>query len=114
MEQTAKKWLLIENRGEMDVNALILMGGSTKRGDSTKIGHFGSGNKYSIALLMKKGIQFKIFSGKTEFVLTTEKVEFRDKSFDKILVNGKETSLTTDMGPQWDTWMVVREFKFGN
>lgn len=33
-----KKWLLIENRGEIDSNALILMGGSTKRDSETAIG----------------------------------------------------------------------------
>lgn len=70
----------------------------------------GSGNKYSIALLLKAGIGFRIFSGKNEILITTEDVMFRDKSFKKILINGKETSLTTDMGPQWDTWMAVREF----
>jgi hypothetical protein len=109
-----KKWLLIENRGEIDSNALILMGGSTKRDSQTAIGYFGSGNKYSIALLIKAGIGFRIFSGENEILITTEDVTFRDKSFKKILIDGKETSLTTDMGPQWDTWMAVREFKFGN
>lgn len=38
MEQ--QKWLLIENKGEMDINALILMGGSTKRDSGTAIGFF--------------------------------------------------------------------------
>ena len=110
MEQTAKKWLLIENKGEIDPNALVLMGGSTKRDSETSIGFFGSGNKYSIALLLKAGIEFKIFSGENEILITTEDVNFRDKNFKKILINGKETSLTTDMGPQWDIWMAVREF----
>ena len=105
-----KKWLLIENKGEIDVNALVLMGGSTKRDSTTAIGFFGSGNKYALALLLKSEIDVKIFSGEKEITLATEDVTFRDKSFKKILVNGKETSLTTDMGPQWDTWMAIREF----
>ena len=105
-----KRWLLVENKGEIDVNALILMGGSTKRDSTTSIGYYGSGNKYAIALLLKHGIGLKIYAGESEVVLTTEDVQFRDKSFKKILVNGKETSLTTDMGPQWDIWMTVREF----
>ncbi len=107
MEQ---QWLLIENKGEIDINALVLMGGSTKRGDNSKVGYYGSGNKYSIALMLKKGIQFKIYSGLQELKITTEPVMFRDKQFEKILVNDKETSLTTDMGPQWDSWMGVREW----
>lgn len=32
------EYLLIENKGEIDINALILMGGSTKRDDNQSIG----------------------------------------------------------------------------
>ena len=110
MENTNKQFLLIENKGQIDVNALTLMGGSTKRDSTTMIGFFGSGNKYAIALLLKAKIGLRIFSGEKELVLSTEPVAFRDKSFEKILIDGRETSLTTDMGPQWDTWMAIREF----
>lgn len=105
-----KKWLLIQNKGEIDSNALILMGGSTKRDDTSKIGMFGSGNKYAIALMLKKGIQFTMYSGVNEIQISTKEVGFRDKSFQQILINGQETSLTTDMGPQWESWMSLREW----
>lgn len=108
MEDTSK-WLLIQNKGEIDINALILMGGSTKRDSTSAIGFFGSGWKYTIALFLKMGIQFKIFSGAKEVIVNTKEVQFRDKTFQQILINGQETSLTTDMGPQWDTWMGIRE-----
>lgn len=104
------KYLLIENKGEIDVNALILMGGSTKRDSASAIGFFGSGNKYSIALFLKNEIPFRIFSGNQELVVSTKEVKFRDKEFKQILINGQETSLTTDMGPQWDSWMGIREW----
>lgn len=104
------KYLLIENKGELDVNGLILMGGSTKRDSKTSIGFFGSGNKYAIATLINKGIGFKIFSGENEIVVTTQDVSFRDKSFKQIYINGKETSLTTDMGPLWEEWFAIREW----
>jgi len=107
---TGKQWLLIENKGEIDINALILMGGSTKRDSASAIGYFGSGNKYTIALFMKSGIGFRIYSGGLELVVSTKDVKFRDKEFQQILINGQETSLTTDMGPQWDTWMGIREW----
>ena len=109
-ENTNKQFLLIENKGQIDVNALTLMGGSTKRDSTTMIGFYGSGNKYANALLLKAKIGLRIFSGEKEVILSTEPVTFRDKSFEKILIDGRETSLTTDMGPQWDTWMAVREF----
>jgi hypothetical protein len=104
------KYLLIENKGELDVNGLILMGGSTKRDSKTSIGFFGSGNKYAIATLINKGIGFKIFSGDKEIVITTKDVTFRDKHFKQIFIDGKETSLTTDMGPLWEEWFAVREW----
>ena len=73
-----QKYLLIQNKGEIDINALILMGGSTKRNNSSMIGHFGSGNKYSIALLLKNKIGFKIYSGENEIIITTETVFLED------------------------------------
>jgi hypothetical protein len=103
-------YLLIENKGEIDINGLILMGGSTKRDSKTSIGFFGSGNKYAIATLINKGISFRIFSGENEVVITTKEILFRDKTFKQIFINGKETSLTTDMGPLWEEWFAVREW----
>lgn len=103
-------YLLIENKGELDISSLILIGASTKRGNDNMIGFYGSGNKYAIATLLRKGVPFKIFSGKNEVVITTEEVIFRDVPFKKILINGQPTSLTTDMGPEWEEWMAIREW----
>jgi len=104
------KYLLIENKGEIDVNGLILMGGSTKRNNTNSIGFFGSGNKYAIATLINKGIGFKIFSGENEIKITTKDVSFRNNHFKQIFIDGKETSLTTDMGPLWEEWFAIREW----
>lgn len=103
------KYLLIENKGEIDVNAFVLMGGSTKREETDKIGFFGSGNKYAIACFIRHNIPFKIFSGNSEIVVTTKPVYLKESKFEQILINSKETSLTTAMGPKWEPWMAVRE-----
>ena len=97
-----KQYLEIKSFGEIDVQAFTLIGASTKRNDNTKIGLYGSGNKYSIATLLKQSISFKVFSGEDEITFTTKKQSFRDLDFDVILVNGVETSLTTTMGG--DEW----------
>lgn len=104
------KHLLIENKGELDISSLILLGASTKRNDSGKIGFFGSGNKYAIATLIRHGIKFSIFSGDRKVKISTEDVMFRDMVFKKIFIDDNPTSLTTDMGPQWEPWMAVREW----
>lgn len=102
-------YIKIENTGEIELNSLLLIGASTKRDDMTKIGYFGSGLKYAIAVLLKNKIDFKIFSGMKEIKITTALEEFRDKAFNVIKINGKKTNFTTEMGPDWEPWFAVRE-----
>jgi len=57
------KYLKIQSKGEIETEALSLMGASTKKEDFNTIGKYGSGGKYSISSLIRNGIDFKIFSG---------------------------------------------------
>lgn len=105
-----KKYILIQNEGEIESNSFELIGASTKRGEKGKIGFFGSGLKYSIAYMMRNGIGFRIFSGEREVVLSTVPEQLKEKSFDRICIDGKPTSYTTTMGPTWtEDWYVLRE-----
>lgn len=99
----------IENAGEIEVEAFRLIGASTKRDDNTKIGFFGSGLKYAIAVLLREGIPFTVYSGGREVKITTRKTTMRGKDFEVIHIDGKATSLTTEMGPTWLPWFAVRE-----
>lgn len=99
----------IKNTGEMDINALVLIGASTKRGDSSKIGFFGSGLKYALAVLIRNGVMPKIFIGKREVAITIEKREFRNQTFSQIYIDGEPTSLTVEMGIDWEPWFAIRE-----
>jgi len=114
MEQTVevqgKKYILIQNDGEIEINSFELIGASTKRDDNTKIGFFGSGLKYSIAYMMRKGIDFKVFSGDKQVSFTTKSEVLKDQTFERICINGTPTSYTTTMGPTWkEDWYVLRE-----
>lgn len=109
MEKEKKVWVQIINNGEIELGGLHLMGVSSKRGDSEKIGFFGSGNKYAIALLLREKIPFKIFSGKKEIKISTKDIMFREKMYEQIVINGESTSLTTSMGIDWETWFAIRE-----
>lgn len=102
--------MIIRNDGEIQLEALTLLGVSSKEGDSSKIGFFGSGNKYAIATLLRHAIPFTIYSGLRKVDISTEEVSFRGENFQRIIIDGITTSLTTRMGPQWVPWYAIREF----
>lgn len=103
------KHLLIANKGLLEIEALTLLGASSKRGDKTKIGKFGSGNKYALAYFLRNGCKVRIFSGNEEIKLGLIRKSFREKPFDVITVNGAETSITTEFGHEWSMWQAIRE-----
>jgi hypothetical protein len=103
------EFIKISSKGEIDIRAFSKMGASSKRNDSTKIGMFGSGLKYSIAYLLRNKINFKVFSGYREVIFTTKEEVFRDKIINTICINDRETDLTTEMGMDWEHWFVIRE-----
>lgn len=103
------KYLLISNMGEVIVEALTLVGASTKRNDEGQIGMFGSGNKYAMAYFLRNGINPIVYSGKTKVDIGTVGVEMRGNIFDVITINGEKTSITTQMGHHWKLWMAIRE-----
>ena len=103
-----KIYLKITNKNEIDINAFKLLGISVKEGEG-KIGYFGTGLKYAMAVLLRNDIAFKIFSGNKEIKITTKGTKFRGKNFKIIKINNNLTSLTTDMGKDWKLWFAIRE-----
>lgn len=103
------KYIKIKNQGEIEPQALHLVGASTKRNDSTKIGQFGSGNKYAIAFLLRNGYSLKVFAGLDEITIETRTETLRDMDFEVIYLNGEKTSITTEMGKDWQFWQAMRE-----
>jgi len=102
--------LKIRNDGEIALGALALLGASTKEGDETKIGFFGSGAKYALSTLLRNGIGIRLFSGVRELPVETKTVEFNGRMFEQIWIDGQPTSYTTRMGPSWEVWFAIREF----
>lgn len=103
------KFLRIQNRGELDIRLVSLMGGSTKSGDSTKIGKFGTGLKYSISWLVRNKIHFRIFVGMKEVSIEVRPEEIQGVIFEVLYINGERSSITSNMGVDWEGWMVCRE-----
>lgn len=97
------------NKGEIDINAFKLLGASSKREATDKIGFFGSGLKYATALMLREDISFQVFAGKKEVLFGLEKQKFSGIDFDVITINGEKTSMTTQAGPDWEPWFAIRE-----
>lgn len=104
-----RKYIKISSEGEIDINSFLIMGGSTKREQENKIGRFGSGLKYSIAVLAKLENNFKVYSGLGEIQFEVEPVSFRDENFNMLTINGHKTNFSTEMGPDWDYYDVIRD-----
>ena len=97
------------------------MGDSSKRGDSTKIGTFDSGFKYSIALLMRDLVDINIsvrdnYELKEFFTFGTENVHDSSTGKSKELITitdifGKTavTGFAKALGFNWEIWMALRE-----
>lgn len=105
----SRRAIVINSMGPLDIAAITLVGLSTKRDDNAKIGMFGTGLKYSLAKLLRDKIPFRIWNGDHELNITTQAGDFRGTSYEQVVVDGTPTSNTTDMGPQWETWWIIRE-----
>ncbi len=103
------KYIRIKNNGHIEPEALSLVGASSKRSDTNKIGMFGSGNKYALAYFLRNNYGVKIWAGLDEITVETKEHVFRDGKYNVIYINGKETSITSDMGKDWKFWQAIRE-----
>jgi len=104
------KYIKIQNQGLLDMRLIALMGGTTKSNDQYKIGQWGSGLKYTLAWLIKNNLDFHIYIGTERVEITTETEEIRGEQFEIICIDGKRTSVTTQMGGDaWEPWMIMRE-----
>lgn len=103
-------YLVIKNAGLIQDMDLFSMGSSTKRGDETKIGQFGSGNKFAMAYFCRNGLIPTIFSGMNTLEVSIVPIEYRGRMKKYIHVNGINSWIDTDFGEiDWMAWMAVRE-----
>lgn len=102
-------FIKIRNTGLIEREAFTLIGASSKRDDETKIGFFGSGLKYSLAVLLRHNVGFRIFSGLNEITITSKPTDFRGKTFNQIHIDGQATGFTQEMGIDWQAWYPIRE-----
>ena len=119
------QYLMIQNPGEAPVEGYTILGLSTTRDSGVKgtIGQFGSGSKHAINVLLRAGLNFFIYCGRTRLHFYTESRIINDGLVEKPIKHvmckfGGTSTKTIDCGwcldfgsLDWDeTAMALREF----
>lgn len=100
--------LIFQNDGLVPEDAITTMGVNAKLNDNP-IGQFGTGLKYSIAIILRSGGKVRIWRGRKllDFALTDKTI--RGKDFRIVTLNGKKLGFTDQLGLNWKPWMAYRE-----
>jgi hypothetical protein len=111
------KWLMIENDGVAPIESFTVLGVSSARGKSSKIGQFGSGAKHAVLVLIRHGLYPTIYFGKDKMEFLTKPKSMGSVEFHQVgySLNGgavKELSWSTEFGElDWKSVdMAMREF----
>ena len=124
-------WTVFKTRTPFDINALTTFGLSAKPYSTSPIGQFGTGLKYSIAILARLGIPTIIYSDNTKYEFFKEAKNFRGSDVDMIMM--RQTRLdgekfwknrdkptdtidvklpfTSHLGGHWELWQAFRELE---
>lgn len=102
------------NPGEIDPRSFIKLGWNAKPTTNNPFGFFGSGLKYSIAIVLRCGGTIRIWSGLAGYEFRSVEEEFRGTKQTDIQYredDGEWQSLNygLDWGKKWEPWMVFRE-----
>lgn len=108
--------IIFHNPGDLDLEAVRLMGASVKAAGS--FGRFGTGLKYAVATVLRGGGRLRLHISGREFGFGTLAREVKGETFAEVVlfeyIEGEprgETPLgfTTALGKDWEPWMAVRE-----
>lgn len=110
-------FLMIQNPGEAPIEGFTLLGASGSRHVDAANGQFGTGNKLAVTLLLRKGYQVRVYSGKDRLEFGTRIANFEGKAIERVTcsINGRKATdcgWTLSWGSiDWtDTPMALREF----
>jgi hypothetical protein len=100
--------LVFKNNGLINIEAITTFGVSSKENNNA-IGFFGTGLKYSIAILLREHAKVIIYIGLEKYEFTKETKTVRVNDFEFILMNGTPLAFTTELGKTWQLWQAYRE-----
>ena len=101
-------FLAFVNDGVLEIELVKLLGVSVKETEDP-IGFFGTGLKYALATALRLGGSVTIITGGMRYEVTGKDITLRDKQFTQVMLNDEPLGFTTELGKQWEAWMVVRE-----
>src|SRR5260221_7547776 len=101
-------YVIFENPGEIDAVLVRTFGVSVKESEGA-IGFFGTGLKYSIAILLRTGHTVAMQSGGRKHRFALKEVTIRGEVFQIVTMDRQELAFTTQLGRAWDLWMAYRE-----
>lgn len=108
----------------MDIRAFTTFGLNVKPNTVSPIGHFGTGIKNAIAILVRHGIPITIYTDELSYEFYAKTSEFRGVEITDIkykkrrLTKGKwkvvshgRLPYTTELGKNWELWQAFRELE---
>ena len=106
------QFLTIRNSGEVAIENLTVWGVSASRGNSDKIGQFGSGAKHGVLTCLREGVNPFVYSGRTKVSYSTEPAGSYNKVFVQVGTKRRESDVSLEFGAlDWnDVGMAMREF----
>jgi len=103
-------YLVFTNPGEIDPTAIKTFGVSVKESENP-FGFFGTGLKYAIAIILRRGNFIQISSGQRVYKFGTRKTTVRGTELKTVTMNRKGLGFTTEVGKTWEPWMAYRELR---
>lgn len=113
--------LVFHTPGVLDLRALTTFGMSAKPATQNPIGHFGTGLKYAVAVMVRLGAEPILHRHYACCSFHRKPVEFRGTEFDAIEIRHRrfefapnqadELPFTTQLGKNWEPWQAFRELE---
>lgn len=105
---------------EIPIESFTTFGVHAKPNTDNPLGHFGTGLKYAVAIILRKGGTIRLVVAGVEYEFYTAKSDFRGKQIEKIRMRKRkglnpwrsiELAFTTELGKNWDLWQAYRELE---
>lgn len=119
MTRTLSRYTVFETPGTFDLRSLSTMGLNAKPNSINPIGHFGTGLKYAIAILLRMGANIDLWCNGDHYTFFTKPLSFRGSQFQQVYYRKENAFLkfwaeaelpyTTEYGKEWELWQAFRE-----